>query len=142
MTVFHSEVLNRTLESNEIQDLNDEDLGALMDELMGVIRAIHKSLKEIEEFEEKHQLPPDEEWKHRAKKQLRICTHFAAQVEATGRRSATDAPAPAPDKALLYSTAYIKHLHDILVEEIDPQSLEKIEQEAAELARLDVERRG
>lgn len=130
MAIFNSKVLNRSVHADEIPSLTPEDLTALKTELFDCIKGINEALTEMSQFQLRHDLPPDEDWRHRAKKKLRICTQFAAKVEALG----ADTP------PLSYKDAYINRLHEILAEELDPNSLEKIESEAAELARLDVGR--
>ena len=71
----------------------------------------------------------DDDWQHRARKKLRICTQFAAKIEAF--KSGTP---------MTYKDAYAARLREILLEELGPTSLKKIEDEAAELARNDVGR--
>lgn len=129
MAVFNSKLLRRAVRSDEILDLTSEDLKTLKTELFDAIEGINKALSDMKTFQTRHGYAPDEDWEHRAKLKLRICTQFAAKIEAAG----TDAP------ALSYKDAYIQRLHEILAEELDPKSLEKIEQEASELARMDVE---
>lgn len=130
MAIFNSKALKRSIHSDDISELSVEDLSQLKTELFDCIEGINQSLAEMSQFQQKHGLPADEDWQHRAKKKLRICTQFAAKIEAL----ANDMP------PLSYKDAYIRRLHEILVEELDPNSLDKIESEAAELARLDVER--
>lgn len=138
MAIFNSKVLNRPVDSAEIRRLSPEDLATIKDELMDAIHGINEHLQEVEDFGKRHQVPADEDWKHRAKKKLRICTQFAARIEAIENEQ-NQCSDETSRKALMYSTAYIRRLHDILVDEFDPEALQEIEQEAAELARMDVE---
>lgn len=68
---------------------------------------------------------------HRAKKKRRICLEFAAKLN-------TLINGAEPPK-VSYEEAYKKHFREILLEELGP-NLERIEAEAAELARADVGR--
>jgi hypothetical protein len=130
MPIFNSKSLELSIHSNEIPKLSEADLKLLKEELFDAIEGIHKTLSEMQQFQNRHGYKAvDDEWEHRAKMKLRICTQFAARIES----SRSDAP------VLSYKDAYIKRLHEILAEELDPKSLEKIEQEASELARMDVE---
>lgn len=130
MVLFNSKSLRRPVQSDDVKTLSPEDLLALKTELFESIEGISQSLAEMDQFQRRHGIPPDEDWQHRAKTKLRICTQFALKID----KMMGGAP------ALSYKDAYIKRLHEILVEELDPNSLEKIESEAAELARLDVGR--
>ena len=129
MAIFNSKSLDRSVFTSELLTLDPEDLDKLRNELFECIEGINTSLVEVAGFEQKHGLAPDEEWVHRAKKKLRICTQFAAKIEAL------DKGAP-----VSYKEAYEKRFLEILAEELDPVSLKKIQDEAAELARSDVSR--
>jgi hypothetical protein len=129
MAIFNSKSLDRSVFTEELLGLDPSDLDKLRNELFDCIEGINTSLAEVSVFEEKHGLAPDEEWRHRAKKKLRICTQFAAKIEALDKGS-----------PLSYKEAYQKHFLEILTEELDPLTLKKIQDEAAELARTDVSR--
>ena len=87
MAIFNSKSLDRSVFTEELLDLGPSDLDKLRNELFDCIEGINTSLAEVSVFEEKHGLPPDEEWRHRAKKKLRICTQFAAKIEALDKGS-------------------------------------------------------
>ena len=127
MAIFNSRSLKRSVLTSELTTLDPQDLDTLCDELFGCIRDISASISETTRFQEKHGLPADEEWLQRARKKLRICTQFAAKIEALGEASPVS-----------YKEAYEKRFLEILAEEIDPLSLKKIQDEAAELAKSDV----
>jgi len=131
MAIFNSKALDRAVHSTELPELSKEDLATLQNELIECIVSIQTSLAEVKSFEGKHNLLPDEDWQHRAQKKLRICKQFAAKIEAfeNGTPPAT------------FKDAYAARLREILLEELGPTSLQRIEDEAAELARADVERR-
>ena len=129
MAIFNSKKLDRVVHSTELPDLSEEDLEALRAELLDCIEGINTSLVEVKSFEDKHGLASDDDWQHRARKKLRICTQFAAKIEAF--KSSTP---------MTYKDAYAARLREILLEELGPTSLKKIEDEAAELARADVGR--
>lgn len=131
MAIFNSKALDRAVHSTELPELSKEDLATLQNELIECILSIQASLAEVKAFDGKYGLSPDEEWQHRAKKKLRICKQFAAKIEAL--KGGTP---PA-----VFKDAYAARLREILAEELGPTSLKKIEDEAAELARADVERR-
>jgi hypothetical protein len=129
MAIFNSKELNRVVYSTELPNLSEHDLETLRAELFDCIEGINTSLAEVKQFEDKHGYSSDEDWLHRAKKKLRICTQFAAKIEAFKNGS-----------PMTYKEAYAKRLREILLEELGPTSLKKIEDEAAELARTDVGR--
>ena len=129
MAIFNSKELDRVVHSTELPDLSEEDLETLRAELLDCIEGINTSLAEVKQFEDKHGLTSDDDWQHRARKKLRICTQFAAKIEAF--KSSTP---------MTYKDAYAARLREILLEELGPTSLKKIEDEAAELARNDVGR--
>ena len=131
MAIFNSQSLNRSVLSSELQQLSPQDLDKLKTELLSCIEEISTSLTEISSFEKRHGYASDEEWQHRAKKKLRISTQFAAKIEAFEKGAPVS-----------YKQAYEKRFLQILSEELDPVSLERIQDEAAELARSDVLRSG
>ena len=127
MAIFNSKELNRPVHSSELAELTPEDLEILRTELFDCIEGINKSLSEIKDFTDKHGYPPDEDWLHRAKKKLRICMQFAVKIEASNNGT-----------PVTYKEAYEKRFREILLEELGPDSLKKIENEASELARADM----
>jgi|TARA_S200002703_G_C3615180_1_gene188890 hypothetical protein len=129
MAIFNSRELNRPVHSTELAQLSPQDLELLRAELFDCIEGINKSLSEVKDFTDKHGYPHDEDWLHRAKKKLRICMQFAVKIEAFN----TGTP-------MTYKEAYEKRFREILLEELGPDSLKKIEDEASELARADLER--
>jgi len=82
MAIFNSKELNRVVYSTELPNLSEHDLETLRAELFDCIEGINTSLAEVKQFEDKHGYSSDEDWLHRAKKKLRICTQFAAKIEA------------------------------------------------------------
>ena len=75
-------------------------------------------------IEEKHGYKPDDEWTYRAKKKLRFSMQFATKVEA--------AKTPLPKS---YQELYQDHFLRILLEELGPTALKKIQAEASTIAR-------
>lgn len=126
MAIFHSKDLDRSVTSDEIPNLSSEDIEILRSELLDCIKSINKSLSEVSSFQQRHGFPGDQDWQHRAKKKLMVCTHFAAKIEAFE-----------VGDPVVFKDAYEKRLREILLEELGPVTLEKIEKEAAELARED-----
>lgn len=124
MAIYNSNSLDRSVLTTELPGLSPQDLRKLTEELFDCINEITTSLQEVADFEEKHGYEPDTEWCYRAKKKLRISTQFAAKIEAMNK--------PLPKS---YNEQYQDHFLRILLEELGPVSLNKIQNEASTIAR-------
>lgn len=129
--VFNSKDLGRGILLSEVDDLEATDQKLVYEEAIEAINSIDASIKEISGLEKRSGISSDSDWLHRAKKKRRICLEFAAKLNTA--INGIDAP------KVSYEEAYKKHLREILFEELGP-ALERIEAEAAELARADVGR--
>jgi hypothetical protein len=128
---FRSKDLGRVLSLSEIEDLGTGDQKILYEELIEAVRSIDATIKEICDLEKRSGIRSDSDWLHRAKKKRRICLEFAAKLNVI--------LGGAEPPKISYEDAYKKRLREILAEELGPD-LERIESEAAELARADVGR--
>lgn len=124
MAIYNSNSLDRSVLTTELPGLSPQDLRKLTEELFDCINEITTSLQEVADFEEKHGYEPDTEWFYRAKKKLRISTQFAAKIEAMNK--------PLPKS---YDELYQDHFLRILLEELGPAALKKIQNEASTIAR-------
>jgi len=129
--VFKSKDLDRGIFLSELDSLPVSEQKLLYEETIESINGIDSSIKEISGLEKRSGISSDSDWLHRAKKKRRICLEFAAKLN-------TLINGAQPPK-ISYEEAYKKHLRQILTEELGPD-LERIEAEAAELARTDVGR--
>jgi hypothetical protein len=118
MAIYNSISLDRSILATELPHLGTNELRKLYHELIDCINEITASLAEVSSFEEKHG------WYYRAKKKLRISTQFAAKIEAMNK--------PLPKS---YDELYQDHFLRILLEELGPASLKKIQAEASVIAR-------
>jgi hypothetical protein len=78
----------------------------------------------VSTFEKKYGHTPDSEWEYRAKKKLRISMQFATKIESIKK--------PLPKG---YDQRYQDHFLRILLEELGPTALKKIQNEASTIAR-------
>lgn len=124
MAIYNSNSLGRSVLTSELPHLSPEDLRNLTEELFDCINEITISLQEVADFEAKHGFEPDTEWCYRAKKKLRISTQFAAKIEAMNSPLSKS-----------YKQLYEDHFLRILLEELGPASLKKIQEEASVIAR-------
>jgi hypothetical protein len=129
--VFKSKDLDRGIFLSELDSLPVNQQKLLYEETIESINGIDSSIKEISGLEKRSGISSDSDWLHRAKKKRRICLEFAAKLN-------TLINGAEPPK-VSYEEAYKKHFREILLEELGP-NLERIEAEAAELARADVGR--
>jgi len=129
--VFKSKDLDRGIFLSELDSLPVNEQKLLYEETIESINGIDSSIKEISGLEKRSGISSDSDWLHRAKKKRRICLEFAAKLN-------TLINGAQPPK-VSYEEAYKKHFREILLEELGPD-LERIETEAAELARADVGR--
>lgn len=129
--VFKSKDLDRGIFLSELDSLPVSQQKLLYEETIESINGIDSSIKEISGLEKRSGISSDSDWLHRAKKKRRICLEFAAKLNTL----INGAELP----KVSYEEAYKKHLRQILIEELGPD-LERIEAEAAELARADVGR--
>lgn len=129
--VFKSKDLDRGIFLSELDSLPVNEQKLLYEETIESINGIDSSIKEISGLEKRSGISSDSDWLHRAKKKRRICLEFAAKLN-------TLINGAEPPK-VSYEEAYKKHFREILLEELGP-NLERIEAEAAELARADVGR--
>ena len=127
--VFNSKRLSGSVFYSELETLNPKDQQIVYDEAIEAINSIDASIKEINDLEKMSGVGGDSDWLHRARKKRRICLEFAAKLNTI--LNGTEPP------KVSYEESYKKHLRAILLEELGPD-LERIEQEAAELARSDV----
>ena len=129
--VFKSKDLDRGIFLSELDSLPIHEQKLLYEEAIESINGIDSHIKEISGLEKRSGISSDPDWLHRAKKKRRICLEFAAKLN-------TLINGAQPPK-VSYDEAYKKHFREILLEELGP-NLERIEAEAAELARADVGR--
>ena len=134
--IFKSKELCRGVFLSEIEELPVADQKLLYEEAVEAIRGIDLSVKEISDLERRSGVSGDSDWLHRAKKKRRVCLEFAAKLNTVMNGNAPEEREP---PKVSYEEAYKKHFHQILLEELGPD-LERIEAEAAELARADVGR--
>lgn len=130
---FNSKELGRVLPLSEVEDLDTDQQRLLYEELVEAVKSIDETISEILDLEKRSGIRTDSDWLHRAKKKRRICLEFAARLNAVLNGSV------APSKPT-YEDLYKKHLREILIEELGPKSVERIEEEAASLARTELER--
>ena len=129
--VFTSKDLGQGVLLSEVEDLGTHEQKILYEEAIEAINSIDSNIKEINGLEKRSGISTDADWLHRAKKKRRICLEFAAKLNTI--LNGADLP------KISYEEAYKKHFHQILLEELGPD-LERIESEAANLARADVGR--
>jgi len=127
--IFKSKNLDREVFLSELYDLPLNEQKLLYEEAIESINGIDSSIKEISRLEKQSGVSGDTDWLHRAKKKRRICLEFAAKLNTFINGAETP--------KVSYEEAYKKHFHRILLEELGPD-LERIEAEAAELARTDM----
>jgi len=126
MAIYNSTSLGRPVLTEELPNMQPQDLRKLYDELMECIDEITNQIEEVSSFETKYGHKPDRQWEYRAKKKLRISMQFATKVEAVSK--------PLPKS---YSDLYQDHFLRILLEELGPTSLKKIQDEASVIARAE-----
>ena len=129
--VFTSKDLGRGILLSEVETLDAAEQKLLYEETIEAINGIDSKIKEISGLEKRSGISTDSDWLHRAKKKRRICLEFAARLNTTING--------AEPPWISYEESYKKHFHQILLEELGP-ALERIEAEAAQLARADVGR--
>jgi len=104
--------------------MQPQELRKFYDELISCIDEITTQIEEVSSFETKYGHKPDQQWEYRAKKKLRISMQFATKVEAINK--------PLPKS---YDQRYQDHFMRILLEELGPTALKKIQAEASTIAR-------
>lgn len=124
MAIYNSNSLGRPVLTTELPTLETTELQIFYQELIECINEIAAQLEEVSTFEKKHGHAPDSAWEYRAKKKLRISMQFAAKIEAMNK--------PLPKS---YDELYQDHFLRILLEELGPTSLKKIQNEASVIAR-------
>ena len=124
MAIYNSNSLGRSVLTSELPHLSPQDLRNLTEELFDCINEITTSLQEVADFEQNHGFEPDTEWCYRAKKKLRISMQFATKIETIKK--------PLPKS---YDQRYQDHFMRILLEELGPTALKKIQAEASTIAR-------
>lgn len=129
---FYSQDLSRKLFLSDVKRLSVSDQKLLLEETRDAVRDIDIKIKEVGSLERRSGIKSDSDWLHRANKKRRVCLEFAAELN-TMLGGATR---PKVD----YDEAFNKHFNEILLHYLGAD-LERIKNEAAVLARADVERR-
>ena len=124
MAIYNSTSLDRPVLTTELPSLTINELQIFHQELIECIDEIATQLEEVSTFEKKHGHAPDTAWEYRAKKKLRISMQFATKIETIKK--------PLPKS---YDQQYQDHFMRILLEELGPASLKKIQAEASTIAR-------
>jgi hypothetical protein len=124
MAIYNSNSLARPVLTAELPFLETSELNKFYEELIGCIDDIRTQLDEVSTFEKKYGHTPDSEWEYRAKKKLRISMQFATKIESIKK--------PLPKG---YDQRYQDHFLRILLEELGPTALKKIQNEASTIAR-------
>lgn len=126
MAIYNSASLSRPVLTTELKSLKTNELRKFYQELLECINDVATQLEDVSAFEEKHGHAPDHAWEYRAKKKLRISMQFAAKIEKILK--------PLPKT---YDQHYQEHFTRILLEELGPAALKKIEAEASTVARAE-----
>ena len=126
MAIYNSNSLGRPVLTTELPTLEITELQIFYQELIECINEIATQLEEVSTFEKKHGHIPDSAWEYRAKKKLRISMQFATKIESIKK--------PLPKS---YDQRYQDHFMRILLEELGPVSLKKIQNEASVIARAE-----
>jgi hypothetical protein len=124
MAIYNSNSLGRSVLTEELPNMQPQELRKFYDELISCIDEITTQIEEVSSFETKYGHKPDQQWEYRAKKKLRISMQFATKVEAINK--------PLPKS---YDQRYQDHFMRILLEELGPTALKKIQAEASTIAR-------
>ena len=124
MAIYNSTSLDRPVLTTELPSLTINELQIFYQELIECIDEIATQLEEVSTFEKKHGHAPDTAWEYRAKKKLRISMQFATKIETIKK--------PLPKS---YDQRYQDHFMRILLEELGPTALKKIQAEASTIAR-------
>jgi hypothetical protein len=124
MAIYNSTSLDRPVLTTELPSLTINELQVFYQELIECINEIATQLEEVSAFEKKHGHAPDSAWEYRAKKKLRISMQFATKIETIKK--------PLPKS---YDQRYQDHFIRILLEELGPTALKKIQSEASTIAR-------
>jgi hypothetical protein len=126
MAIYNSSSLGRPVLTTELPNLETTELQIFYQELIECINEIATQLEEVSAFEKKHGHAPDSAWEYRAKKKLRISMQFATKIETIEK--------PLPKS---YDQRYQDHFTRILLEELGPTALKKIQAEASVIARAE-----
>ena len=124
MAIYNSTSLDRPVLTTELPSLTINELQIFYQELIECINEIATQLEEVSTFEKKHGHTPYSAWEYRAKKKLRISMQFATKIETIKK--------PLPKS---YDQRYQDHFMRILLEELGPTALKKIQAEASTIAR-------
>jgi hypothetical protein len=124
MAIYNSNSLARPVLTTELPSLGTSELNKFYEELIDCIDEISTQLEEVSTFEKKYGHTSDSEWEYRAKKKLRISMQFATKIESIKK--------PLPKS---YDQRYQDHFLRILLEELGPTALKKIQNEASTIAR-------
>jgi len=127
---YKSKSLEREVPLDSVHNLPTSELQSLYEETTETIKSIDHDMSQAEEFQQTTGIAPDHDWIHRAKKKRKICLDFAIKVSAVLRGSS----------GVSFEEAYDKRLYEILCEELDPITVDRIKHEAKELALNDVGR--
>jgi len=127
---FRSKSLEKDVPLHLVHELPVSELQSLYDETVETIRSIDHDVSQAEEFQQSAGISPDEDWLHRAKKKRKICLDFAIKASAALRGRS----------GISFEEAYQKRLDEILCEELNPATVDRIKKEAKELALDDVGR--
>lgn len=125
MAIYNSNSLNKAILAEELTSLKPEELALLTDELEEIIRTITTQVDELQACYLRHGYEPDKSWLFRAKKKLRISQQFLVKVEDLTNSE---------HSSVMY-TSYQKRYQlkfvEILTEELGPDALKKIQDEAS-----------
>ena len=127
---YKSKSLDREVPLDSVHDLPTSELQSFYQETTETIKSIDHDIMQAEKFQQATGIAPDHDWVHRAKKKRKICLDFAIKASAALRGSS----------GLSFEEAYHKRLDEILCEELDPVTVDRIKHEAKELALNDVGR--
>tara|TARA_B100001094_G_C17936157_1_gene673222 strand:+ start:189 stop:596 length:408 start_codon:yes stop_codon:yes gene_type:complete len=133
MAIYNSNSLNKAILAEELTSLKPEELVLLTDELEGIIATITTQVDEVQTCYSRHGYEPDESWLFRAKKKLRISQQFLVKVEDLTNSE---------HSSVMY-TSYQKRYQlkfvEILTEELGPDALKRIQDEASTWANASQE---
>lgn len=128
---YSSRTLERTLSLDDLASLDSTDLKILHAELLMAVQSMDTTMAEADETAKRKSIPLDYEWLARVRHKRRICATFIEQIKlALGVK---------PQREQLFQAAYLKHLEELMLEELGSAVFQELKNEAHQAALQDMQ---
>lgn len=120
---FHSDALNRTVQFDQVGNLEQEDLKVFHKELTGIVQSLEGVISTAKQRERASGVPVNQDWLHRVTTKRRVALKFASEAFSQLNGGTT------VKQRIEYDKIYRIKLREFLEAEFDADELAQIDRD-------------